>query len=178
VPATVSTASLVTNTAGFNTAAPAAGPGTEEIDFTVPAGTKLARVQTFAGDYPAGTDVDLYVYSSSGGNLSLAGISASGSATETVDLTGPGDYVAFVDLFANPNGTSSPLPVSGYQWSVPSSNAGNFTATPASQAVTVGGAATVTLGWSGLTAGTHYLGVVEYGDGSSTIGTTTVAVNP
>lgn len=179
VAADVSTTALVTDTAGFSIGAPAAGPGTEEIDFTIPAGTKLARAQTFAGDYPDGTDVDLYVYSKdSGGHLTLAGISASGSATEVVDLTAPGDYVAFVDLFANPNGTTSPLDVSGYTFLVPAGNAGNFTATPASQAVSIGGAATVTLGWTGLTSGQHYLGLVEYGDGTNVIGQTTVAVNP
>ena len=38
--------------------------------------------------------------------------------------------------------------------------------------------ATVTIGWSGLVAGTRYLGVVDYIDGSNTIGSTIVAVNP
>jgi hypothetical protein len=34
----------------------------------------------------------------------------------------------------------------------------------------------VTVGWSGLTAGTRYLGVVDYTDGSTSIGSTIVAV--
>ena len=39
-------------------------------------------------------------------------------------------------------------------------------------------AATVTLSWSGLAADTRYLGEVEYTDGTDSIGSTIVAVNP
>jgi hypothetical protein len=60
---------------------------------------------------------------------------------------------------------------------VPGAAAGNLTATPASQAVTTGVPATVTLNWSGLTAGSRYLGVVTYGDGVSTLGRTIFGVN-
>jgi hypothetical protein len=34
----------------------------------------------------------------------------------------------------------------------------------------------VAVGWSGLTAGSRYLGVVDYSDGTSGIGSTIVAV--
>jgi len=34
----------------------------------------------------------------------------------------------------------------------------------------------VTVGWSGLTSGTRYLGVVDYTDGSTAIGSTIVGV--
>jgi hypothetical protein len=39
-----------------------------------------------------------------------------------------------------------------------------------------GKAATVTVGWSGLAAGRRYPGLVEYGDGSQTVGSTVVSV--
>jgi hypothetical protein len=176
--ATVSSNSLVTDTAGFNPDAPVSGPGTAEVDFSVPEGTELARVQTFAADYAAGTDVDLFVYlKDATGQLTPAGTSAGGTADEKVDLTVPGDYAAFVDLFANPAGATSPLTVNAYQWSVPPTNAGNFTVTPASQAVTLGQPAPLTVGWSGLAAGTRYLGVLDFGDGSGQIGQTIVAIN-
>ena len=55
-------------------------------------------------------------------------------------------------------------------------NAGNLTVTPASRQVTLAQQVTFTLGWSGLTAGTRYLGVVEYSDGSATHGSTLVTV--
>jgi hypothetical protein len=60
---------------------------------------------------------------------------------------------------------------------VPGAASGNLTATPASQAVTTGVPATITLNWSGLTAGSRYLGVVTYGDGTSTLGRTIFGVN-
>jgi subtilisin family serine protease len=176
VRATVTSASLVTDTAGFDPSDPAAGPGTLQYDVSVPDGSKLARVSTFGSDYAAGTDVDLFVYANTPDGLVLAGQSASGSATETVTLTEPGDYTVFVDLFANPAGASSPLTVNSNHWVVGATNAGNFTATPASQSVTLAKASTVTLGWSGLTAGGHYLGVVEYGDGTNIVGQTVLAV--
>ena len=55
--------------------------------------------------------------------------------------------------------------------------AGNLTASPASQSVALGGPATVTVAWSGLTAGTHYLGLIEYGNGTGAVGRTIVAVD-
>ena len=59
---------------------------------------------------------------------------------------------------------------------VPATDSGNLTATPTSQSVTLGGAATVTLNWSGLAAG-RYLGIVNYGDGTNAIGSTLVSVD-
>ncbi|MBO0869759.1 MAG: S8 family serine peptidase [Micromonosporaceae bacterium] len=169
------TTPLVQDDAGFDPNNPAAGPGTAAIPFTVPAGTKLARVATFASDYVANTDVDVFVYAKAAdGSLSLFDLSAGGTADEQVDITRPGDYVAFVDVFANPTGST--IQVQEHQWIVPPT-AGSLTATPASQSVTGGTAATVTLGWSGLTAGSRYLGVLDYGDGTNTIGQTVVAVS-
>jgi hypothetical protein len=43
---------------------------------------------------------------------------------------------------------------------------------------TVGGTGTVGLSFSSLTAGTKYLGAVDYNDGSMVIGSTIVRVDP
>ena len=59
---------------------------------------------------------------------------------------------------------------------VPNSAAGNLSATPTSQPVTLGNPATVTLNWSGLAAG-RWLGVVNYSDGTNNIGLTMVSVD-
>ena len=59
---------------------------------------------------------------------------------------------------------------------VPNSNAGNLTATPASQSVTLGNSANVTLNWSGLASG-RWLGMLNYDDGTNTIGRTLVSVD-
>jgi hypothetical protein len=55
--------------------------------------------------------------------------------------------------------------------------AGNMTATPASQSVAPGQTVPVTAAWSGLTAGTRYLGRVTFGDGTADVGSTLVRVD-
>jgi subtilisin family serine protease len=161
-----------TNTS-FDPGAPAAGPAVSKDTVNVPAGTKVARFQTFAADYPAGTDLDLFVFDSAGNPV---GISAGGTADEVVTVTAPDAYDVYVVVFADPPGATT-VDVKLNTFVVPPAAAGNLTATPASQAVTLGGTATVTVSWSGLTAGKHYLGLVEYGDGTNPIGATLVAVN-
>jgi hypothetical protein len=136
----------------------------------------VARFATFAADYAPGTDLDLFVYARGpGGELTLIGQSAGGTADESVTLTEPGDYVAFVDLFDVPG--AGALTVRHHDWVVGATNAGNLTATPASQPVTVGATATVTVAWSALSASQRYLGVVEYGAGTQALASTIVAVN-
>jgi hypothetical protein len=166
--------SLVQDPAHFDVNAPATGPGTGLVEVNVPAGTTLARFATFAGDYAPGTDVDIYAYSEDTGQL--VGVSAGGTATETITLTDPGTYAIFVDLFANPAGTS--IDVKLDTWALGSSTAGNFAVSPATQSVTLGGSATVTASWQNLTAGGHYLGLVQYTEGTSPVGATIVSVNP
>jgi hypothetical protein len=152
---------------------PATSDATGRVDVSVPAGTPLARFATFGADYPAGTDVDVFVYKNNGTTASLVGLSAGSSAEESVTLADPsGNYVVFVNAFASPSGTVTTKP---NVFVVPDSAAGNLTATPTSQAVTTGQAATVTLNWSNL-AGGHYLGIVSYNDGTNTIGSTIVDV--
>lgn len=157
----------------FNTNAPATSDATGEVDVTIPAGTPLARFATFGDDYPAGTDIDIYVYKNDGGVLTEVGQSSGSTASESVTLGNPsGDYVMFVNAFAAPGGS---VTAKANVFVVPDADAGNLTATPTSQSVTLGGPATVTLNWSGLAAG-RYLGIVNFGDGTSTIGSTLVSI--
>jgi hypothetical protein len=106
----------------------------------------------------------------------LVGQSAGGTAEEIVTLTDPepGSYEMYVDLFAAPTGTT--LTVEPNTWVVGSGPAGNLTATPASQSVSTGRAATVTIAWSGLTPAVRYLGQVRYGNGTDDIGRTIVMI--
>jgi subtilisin family serine protease len=161
-----------TNT-NFNPASPAAGPAVGKVTVTVPAGSRLARFATFAADYAPGMDIDMFVYQ--GGTATPAGQSAGGTAEESVTLTAAGTYDIYVVVFAQPGGATGPVNAHHHAFVVPAA-ATSLTASPASQAVTSSVAATVTIGWSGLTAGTRYLGVVDYGDTSSTIGSTIVDV--
>jgi len=52
-----------------------------------------------------------------------------------------------------------------------------MTVTPASQPATTGTPATVTVNWTGLTSGTRYMGSVEFGNGTSTVGRTVIRVD-
>jgi hypothetical protein len=63
-----------------------------------------------------------------------------------------------------------------HSFTVPPTSAGNLTATPASQSVKLGKPTKVTAGWSGLTAGTFYMGAILYGEGSNFAGGTLVTI--
>jgi hypothetical protein len=134
----------------------------------------MARFATFDADYPAGTDLDLYVYKA--GTNALVGSSEGPTAEESVTITAAGTYDIYIVQYALAPGLAEQN-VKHYGWVVGSGPAGNLTATPASQTVTMGATASITLNWTGLTAATRYLGVLAYGDGGTEIGTTTVIVN-
>ena len=175
-PSTPAHLSLVADPAiTFDADEPAESVQAKAIAVTVPDGAKVARFATFDADVPAGTDIDLYAYAvGDGGELTLVGNSGGPTAQESITVNQPGDYLVFVDLFAA--ASTAPVDVVHHGWVVGPASNGNLTVTPASQEVTTGQAATVTVGWSGLAAGRRYLGLVEYGDGGQTVGSTVVSV--
>ncbi|HCT77593.1 MAG TPA: hypothetical protein DGT23_13585 [Micromonosporaceae bacterium] len=154
----------------FDPALPAESNGAKKITVTVPAGTQLARVGTFAGDLPADTDVDVFAYKA--GTKTLAGQSATGSSDESITL-GEGSYDIYVVLYSFQGSIPA---VKHHTFLVPGSSAGNLTVTPAAPAVTTGGNTSVTFNWAGLTTGVRYLGFVAYSDGTSTVGRTIVSI--
>lgn len=141
--------------------------------FTIPAGTTLARIALFDDSVtPAGADLDLIVLK----GASVVGSSGGGTTEEEVNLANPaaGSYTAVVDGFAVPGGSGT---FKLFVWTVGSADAGNMTATPSPAAATVGGTVNLTVGWSALTAGKRYLGVLVFSDGTSTIGSTVVRID-
>ncbi|MFI6679440.1 S8 family serine peptidase [Kribbella sp. NPDC050470] len=156
----------------FPTTNPAVNDHVAKITVNVPVGAKHARFSTFDADYPAGTDVDLYVYKT--GTTTLLGNSGGGSSEEEVNLPAPagGSYDVYVDLFA---GASNQL-VKLNHWSLQNVE-GNLTVTPATQQVQAGAQTSVTASWTGLTAGTRYLGRLQYTDGADGSGSTLVRVD-
>ncbi|HEY2740687.1 MAG TPA: S8 family serine peptidase [Gaiellaceae bacterium] len=161
----------------FNTAAPATSDATSRVDVTIPAGLRLARWATFADDYAAGRDVDIFLYRVIGSTLSFVGASAGGTASESLTLNNPvagRTYALFTNVF-DAGGEGNPLTVKPNIFLVPTTDSGNLTATPTTQSVTLGNPATVTLGWTALPSG-RWLGLVNYSDGTSTIGSTTVSI--
>ncbi len=166
-------ATLTGTNTNFNPAAPAAGPSVLKTTVTVPAGSRLARFATYDADYAGPTDVDMFVYAA--GTNTLRGQSAGGTAEESVTLTAAGSYDVYVVLFAQPGGGTGSYDVHEHTFVVPPV-AGSLSATPASQSVTTAVPATVTASWSGLISGERYLGVIDFGNGTTTIGSTIVNV--
>ena len=155
----------------FPATAPAVNDHVAKFTVTVPAGSKHLRFATFDADYPAGTDIDLHVYPA--GTTTRIAVSAGDTAQERIDIAAPsGTYDVYVDLFAG----AAEQVISLNRWIV-NTDAGNLTATPASQQTTAAGTATVTAAWSGLEAGKRYLGQLAYSDGTAVRGSTLVEVN-
>ena len=158
-PATVGTVTVPKGVAGTTT-------------FIAPAGTTALRFATYDADYPVGTDVDLVVKK----GTTEVGSSAGATAEEAVNLSGEGlagTYTIEATYFA---GATASLDVQVNSFAVGTTSAGNLTVTPSSQAVTVGRPASATVAWTGLTAGTRYLGAVAWSDGTSSVGRTLVAI--
>jgi subtilisin family serine protease len=165
------TAHLVGVNTTFSTAAPAAGPAVAKQTVTTPATSRVSRFATSNRDYPAGTDIDIFVYS----GTTLVGTSTGNTADEAVTLSGGGTFTVYVVQFALGGGRTE-QDVTLHSFGVTPTNAGNFVVTPSSRPATVGGLTSFTGNWSGLTAGTQYLGALEYSDGTATRGLTLVSV--
>lgn len=137
-------------------------PGTISTDetlsfsFVVPANTKLARFALFDAKVSHASDLDLEVYR----GATLVGSSGGGSSEEVVNLTNPTAATYTIDVIGFDT-AGSPADFILYAWAVTPDNAGNLTVTaPATAAI--GATGTVGLNWTGLTAGTKYLGIVTY----------------
>ncbi|HXH33531.1 MAG TPA: S8 family serine peptidase [Plantibacter sp.] len=146
------------------------GPGTMSHSITIAPGTTYARVALYDDQVGASNDLDLYLYNSAGVQV---GSSGSGTSQEIINLKNPpaGTYTAWVHGWQTAGGGTANYIL--YSWGVGTASAGNMTATgPAS--ATTGASGTINLAFTGLAAGTRYLGAVDYSNGSSTIGSTIV----
>jgi hypothetical protein len=164
VESTVSTKHLVGKDPGaFNADNPQESETVAKFTVNVPAGTKVARFSTFDADYSSGTDLDMHVYTA--GTANEVGNSTGGSAEEGVTVPA-GSYDIYVVQFALPAAVTE-NDVKLHTFIVGPTATGNLTVTPASQPTTAGAAKSVTATWSGLTPGKYYLGIVEFGNGST-----------
>lgn len=145
-----------------------------KTEITVPEGTAVAHVALLSSDHLAGSDVDLWVYDKDGNLLSAP----DDGNDEQVDLA-PGTYQVYVNQYALPEGATGQT-YTLHTWllgpdTVPDSPA---TVTPAERSVAAGDTVETTVAWRDLPAGRSYLGLVDYGDGTDTIGTTVLTVTP
>jgi subtilisin family serine protease len=134
-----------------------AGPGVVAIPVVIPAGTTRARFSLFDANVTPASDLDLYVFR---GNTFVGG-SGSGTSAEEVNLLNPeaDTYTVYVHGFTVPNtGATFTL----FSWVLGSTAAGNMTVTAPANATT-GETGTINLTFSGLAAGTKYMGSVVYG---------------
>jgi subtilisin family serine protease len=144
-------------------------------DVDVTAGTTYARFSTFDATTTPASDLDLYVFRESDPPKSPpAGSSGGPTSQEEVSFLNPAAdaYRVCVDGFA----TANPSTFTLFAWLLGSTDEGNMTVTaPASAALGTTGA--INLSFSGLTAGTKYLGSVAYGGSSGMPNPTIVRVD-
>jgi hypothetical protein len=161
--------------AGATSTSTVATGGSYFASINVPAGTSLARFSLFDANVTPASDLDLWVYGPDG---SLVAVSLGVTAEEEVNLVTPepGTYTVEVYGYSVP-GTGATFTL--FDWEVGSGLHGNMTVTAPTAAV-VGTTGTIGLTFTGLTAGTKYLGFVDYdaGDVDLQTGSTTILVNP
>jgi subtilase family protein/fibronectin type III domain protein/PA domain-containing protein/peptidase inhibitor I9 len=130
-------------------------PNAQLIPVTVPAGTTYARFSLFDADVNAGSDIDMCVFN---GTTQVGG-SGSGTSAEEVNLLNPpaATYTVVVQGW----GVVGSSPFKLHAWVLGTTDAGNMTVT-APAAATAGTTGAISLSFSGLAAGTKYLGSVAY----------------
>jgi hypothetical protein len=137
----------------------------------IPAGTTYARFSLFDADVNPGADIDLCVFR----GATNVGSSGSGTSAEEVNLLNPvaANYTVVVQGW----GVAGSSPFKLHTWLLDSTAAGNMTVTAPASA-TLGQTSLITLNFSGLTAGTKYLGSVVYGGAAGLPNPTIVRVDP
>jgi hypothetical protein len=138
----------------------------------VPAGSALARFSLFDAYTDGNDDLDLYVFYQTG---AFVGSSGSGTSAEQVDVLFPdaGTYIVVV------HGWQTDGPDANYtlfSWSVPATPGSTNLTLTAPTSATQGATENVVVDWSGLDAGTKYLGAVSHSDADSIEALTVVSV--
>jgi subtilisin family serine protease len=134
-------------------------PNAQLIPVTIAAGTTYARFSLFDADVSPGADIDLCVFR----GTTLVGSSGSGTSAEEVNLVDPAAdaYTVVVQGW----GVVGSSPFKLHTWLLGTADAGNMTVTAPASA-TIGTTGMIDLAFSGLAAGTKYLGSVAY-DGAA-----------
>jgi len=150
-------------------------PNAQLIPVTIPAGTTYARYSLFDADVSAGSDLDMCVFQGS----TLVGSSGSGTSAEEVNFSfaSPSGAPIALTVVVQGWGVVGSTPFKLHSWYLGTANAGNMTVT-APAAATIGGTGAINLSFSGLTAGTKYLGSVVYAGAAGMPSPTIVRVDP
>jgi hypothetical protein len=122
---------------------------------------------------PGPDDIDLFLENSSG---NIIASSTNGGTNELIELTLPADdtYTMVVHGWAVP---SAPLAYTMSTWVVPLVSGGSLSVDSAPTSAVIGASGPVDISWSGLAAGTQYLGAVSHTGDVGLMGLTLVEVN-
>jgi len=153
-----------------------AGAGVTSFPVTIAAGTSYARFSLFDANVSPASDLDIYVARVTPTGPVLVAGSGGPTSQEEANLVNPvaGDYIVYVHGFNVPAGAAN---LTLFSWLPGTTSAGNMTVT-APPSATQGATGTITLTFSGLTAGTKYLGSVAYGGTTGLPNPTIVRVDP
>ena len=132
-----------------------------------------AAIVRWEMNIPGDDDIDLFLEDSSG---NIVAASTNGGTDEFIELELPGDdvYTMAVHGWSVPN---EPVPFTLHYWEVPLASGGSLSVDSAPATATVGATETIDISWSGLSAGTSYLGAVSHTGDVGLMGFTMVEVD-
>jgi subtilisin family serine protease len=134
-------------------------PNAQLIPVTIPAGTTYARYSLFDADVNPGSDLDMCVFQGS----TLVGSSGTGTSNEEVSFafSSPTASPIALTVVVQGWGVVGSTPFKLYNWYLGASASGNMSVSAPASA-TLGETGTIGLTFSGLAAGTKYLGSIVY----------------
>jgi subtilisin family serine protease len=146
----------------------------EVYSINFPAGMTYGRFSLFDANVTPGADLDLRLFDAA---FNLVGASGGPTSAEEINVLNPsGVYYIVIDGYAVPPPDSS-ASFTLFAWGLGTAAAGNMTVSAPASANT-GSTGTVTIGTSGLVAGTKYLGSVVYSGTAGMPNPTIVRVDP
>jgi hypothetical protein len=121
----------------------------------------------------AGADLDIYVFDPDG---NLAASSTAGGTEELIDISLPADgtWTVYVHGWQTVGPDST---YDMYSWAVPLATGGNLVIDSAPTSATIGSVETITVSWTGATAGQWHLGAVSHTGDSGLMGLTLINVD-
>ena len=149
--------------------APCPVGGVEKIDFVI-SGAAFVR---WSMVIPGADDIDLFLEDSLGTIIATSG---AGGTDELIELAMPADdtYTMVVHGWSVPN---EPLAYTLDFWEVPLASGGSLSVDAAPTSATQGEIGTIDISWTGLAAGTTYLGAVSHTGDVGLMGYTFVEVD-
>ena len=136
----------------------------------VAAGSPFVRFDTMAADFPAGSDVDMYVFDPAGNQV---GGSAGPTASESVSIANPAAGTWYVAIIGYNIPSATAVPLNLYSWVVPDAQSSFARLTAPTQAVS-GKEGKVSVGLEPKSPSGLYIGFATYSGATGVGGSTAV----